>query len=77
MLQMSKLLRSREEWKNKAVRRAEENREFRKSKKRYQERIGVLKAQLAALEQVIQDKKNNNTNQQSDPCHLRKHMENT
>ena len=76
MLQMSKLLRSREEWKNKAVRRAEENREFRKSKKRHQERIGELKAQLASLEQVIQDKKNN-TNQQNDTCYIREHMENT
>ena len=75
MLQMSKLLRSREEWKNKAVRRAEENREFRKSKKRHQERIGKLKTQLAELEQVIQAKKTTQTDRTT--CHLRKHMGST
>lgn len=57
MLQLSKILNSREEWKNKAVQRAEENREFRKTKKRHQERIRELKTQIAELEHLAQDKK--------------------
>ena len=43
MLQMSKLIRSRDDWKRKAVMRASKlNREFRKTTKRYQERIAEL-----------------------------------
>ncbi len=57
MLQISKLLGSREEWKNKAVRRAEEIREYRKTKKRHQARISELKVQVAQLELATQDKK--------------------
>lgn len=57
MLQISKLLGSREEWKNKAVQRAKEIREYRKTKKRHQARISELKVQVAQLELAIQDKK--------------------
>lgn len=57
MLQMSKLIRSRDDWKRKAVRRANENQEFRKTNKRYQERIAELKAQIKAMETAKEEKK--------------------
>lgn len=47
---MSKVIRSRDEWKCKAVKRANEIREFRKTNKRYQEQIAELKAQIKAME---------------------------
>ncbi len=49
MLQMSKLIRSREEWRKKAVQRAEQVRELKKAKRRYQNRIAELKTQLTEL----------------------------
>jgi len=57
MLQKSKVLQSRNEWRLKAIHRATENREHRKSEKRYQEKINELKAQLKAMEQTGRDKK--------------------
>ena len=57
MLQMSKLLGSRKEWKNKAVQRAEDIREYRKTKKRHQAQISELKKQIAKLERGTVDKK--------------------
>lgn len=50
MLQMSKILSSREEWKLKAMQRANELREQRKTQKRHLRKIAELKAQLKALE---------------------------
>lgn len=58
MLQRSKVRRSRDEWKRKAVQRADEIRERKKTEKRYQEKIAQLKAQISALEQAAEDKKN-------------------
>jgi hypothetical protein len=58
MVQRSKLLRSRDEWKSKAIKRAYEMREHRKTQKRYQEKIAELKAQLQVMEQTKADKKN-------------------
>jgi len=58
MLQMSKIVRSRDPWKCKAVQRADELREQRKSKKRDQEKITALKARLCAMEHMNEDKKN-------------------
>ncbi len=52
MLQRSKVIQSRDEWKCKAVQRATENREQRKNIKRYQEKIVELKSQLKTLEQA-------------------------
>jgi len=52
MPQMSKIRQSRDEWKRKAIQRANEIREFRKTKKRYQEKIAELKAQINAMEQT-------------------------
>ena len=50
MLQQSKLLRSRDEWKCKAIQRSYEIREQRKTHKRSQAKIAALKAQIAAIE---------------------------
>jgi transposase InsO family protein len=58
MLQRSKLICSRDEWKHKAVQRAGEIREHRKTQRRYQQRIAQLKAQICALEQAGEVKKN-------------------
>lgn len=52
MLQMSKLIRSRDEWRKKAVHRAEQVRELRKAKRRYQNRIAELKTQMTELEEA-------------------------
>jgi uncharacterized coiled-coil DUF342 family protein len=51
MPQMSKLVQSRNEWRNKANKRADEIREHRKTNKRYQETIAELKLQVKELEQ--------------------------
>jgi hypothetical protein len=52
MLQYSKVVKSRDEWKNKAVQRADDIREHRKAKKRYLETIVKLKEQIILMEQV-------------------------
>ena len=57
MLQMSKLIKSREEWKSKAVQRENEIREYRKTTKRHQEKIRKLKERLAEMELAASDKK--------------------
>lgn len=60
MAQRSKLLQSRDEWKDKAIQRGYENRELRKTKKRLVEKIAAMKLQLhdSELEQLIAGKKN-------------------
>lgn len=57
MLQMSKIIHSRDEWKQKAVGRATEIREFRKTQKRHPEKIAGLKQQVQQLEPVPELKK--------------------
>jgi hypothetical protein len=57
MLQYSKVVKSRDEWKNKAVQRADDIREHRKAKKRYLETIVKLKEQIILMEQVTGGKK--------------------
>ena len=57
MPQLSKLIRSRDDWRTKAVRRADENREHRKTIKRHQEQIAEIKRQLNALQQAAEDTK--------------------
>jgi len=52
MLQQSKIIQSRDEWKRKAVQRAYEIREQRKTHKRYQEKVTELKATIHTLEQA-------------------------
>jgi len=49
MLQYSKVLRGREEWKAKAIARGNENREHRKAIRDYRHKIATLKAQNKAL----------------------------
>ena len=59
MLQRSKLIVSRDEWKSKAVQRADEIRELKKTRKRLKEKIADLKAQIQAEKQTPEgDKKN-------------------
>lgn len=60
MPQLSKLLQSRENWKNKATLRATENRERRKQTKFHQKKIVELKAELKKheFEHSLPDKKN-------------------
>jgi len=50
MPQISKIIHSRNDWKSKAVRRANEIREYRKSQKRHQEKIASLTAQITLME---------------------------
>lgn len=57
MLQLSKLIQSREDWKNKAIQRATANREQRKQTLFHQRRISELKARVKKLERSIGDKK--------------------
>jgi hypothetical protein len=57
MLQYFKVVKSRDEWKNKAVQRADDIREHRKAKKRYLETIVKLKEQIILMEQVSGGKK--------------------
>ena len=52
MLQPSKIIRSRDGWRDKAIQRAYELREFRKTHKRQQEKIAELKAQIGTIEQA-------------------------
>ena len=57
MLQPSKILRSRDEWREKAIERADEIREYRKSENRHQKTIGELKHTVNDLQQELEDKK--------------------
>jgi hypothetical protein len=57
VLQKSKLIRSRDEWKDKAVQRSYEIREHRKSRKRYLEKIAGLKTRVREMSQAEEDKK--------------------
>ncbi|WP_420538236.1 hypothetical protein [Methylotuvimicrobium alcaliphilum] len=54
---MSKLLNSRDEWKNKATERAAELRELRKTQKRHLKKIAELKRNNCQLEQLVEAKK--------------------
>ena len=56
-MQLSKLIQSREEWKEKAIKRATENRENRKQTKDHQEKIAELKIQLKAERAINESKK--------------------
>ena len=59
MLQQSKLLRSRDEWKTKAVLRATENREYRKADMRHREQLIALKKENEELRLSVEDLKKN------------------
>ena len=51
MLQLSKIFKSREEWRNKAVVRGEQNREDRKKIKHYRSQIKDLKKTIKQLKE--------------------------
>jgi predicted nuclease with TOPRIM domain len=53
MNKLSRMRRSRDSWKGKATCRAEQLREFRKTKARHQGRIECLKERIAALEHEL------------------------
>ena len=57
MLQMSKILCSRNEWKDKAIQRASELREQRKTQRRHLSKIVELKAQIKELKMPVVEKK--------------------
>lgn len=57
MNKLSRLRRSRDSWKNKATKRAEQLREFRKTKARYQKRLEGLQSRLETLEQQLSQEK--------------------
>jgi len=57
MLQIKKVLDSREAWKQKASQRAEELREARKTKRRHLYTIASLKQKNKALHQALDQKK--------------------
>jgi len=57
MPQRSKLTRSRDEWRTKAVLRATENREYKKADKRNKEQLIALKKQNEELRLIVDDLK--------------------
>jgi len=65
MLQMSKIVRSREEWRAKAVSRSAENKELRKTHVHNKQKIAELKQQVKALQQVVDDTKKKTLRQQA------------
>jgi len=52
MPQLSKLTRSRDEWRTKAVLRATENREYRKADKRNKEQLIALKTEVSVFKNL-------------------------
>lgn len=62
MKKVARMRRSRERWKDKATKRAEQIREFRKTKARQQSRIERLQARIEALEQPVSQEKKRLTN---------------
>jgi len=58
MLQYSKLLHARKEWREKAIQRGYQIREFRKKENIHLARIAELKQHNRELKQTIENKKN-------------------
>ncbi len=53
MLQSSKIYKSRNDWRKKAVERADEIREYRKTVKRHKETISKLKEEIKKLKREL------------------------
>ena len=53
MLQTSKLYQARNDWRKKAIERADEIRENRKTTKRHKEKISELKEEIKRLKQEL------------------------
>jgi hypothetical protein len=51
VLQQSKILHSRNEWREKAIKRADALREYRKSEKRHQNMIREMKQTIESLQE--------------------------
>jgi predicted RND superfamily exporter protein len=51
MTQLSKVLKSRDEWRSKAIRRGDELREQRKADRRHRDSIAELKSEVESLKQ--------------------------
>jgi hypothetical protein len=60
IIQHSKIVQSRHDWRRKAVQRAEKMRDYRKSQKRHQEKIAELQEQITEMEQSLEKKLTNN-----------------
>lgn len=58
MLQLSKILHGRDEWKKKAIERGDDIREFKKTQKRHLEKIAQLKLHNREIKKTIGVKKN-------------------
>jgi len=56
MLQHSKLLNSRNDWRSKAIQRGQALCEMRKTVRRYQAQIAQLKAELKQVQQPLEKK---------------------
>jgi hemerythrin superfamily protein len=61
VLQHSKILRSRDEWREKATKRADVGREYRKSENRHRNVIRELKQTIETLREELDDKKKERT----------------
>ena len=59
MLQRSKIIDSRNEWKRKTIQSNYELREFRRTQKRHLKKIETLKQDVRLLNQVIKESKKN------------------
>jgi hypothetical protein len=57
MGQLSKIIKSRDSWRDKAVRRAEILRDSRKAKKRHQMMITELKTENKKLQEALEEQK--------------------
>lgn len=57
MKKVARMRRSRDRWKDKATKQAEQIREFRKTKARQRSRIERLQARIEALEQQVSQEK--------------------
>ena len=62
MKRVARMRRSRDRWKDKATKRAEQIRGFRKTKARQQSRIERLQVRIEALEQPVSEEKKRLTN---------------
>jgi len=57
MLQRSKIIKSCKSWRSKAINRANEKRELKKTIKYYQERVGMLKAEIKTISKQVSESK--------------------
>ena len=57
MLQISKLIKSRDSWKKKAIQKTYEAKEGRKTKKYYQKKIKEMKEENKKLKEIIEKNK--------------------